>query len=244
MDRTFEIRLGFMRSMARTMVGVSRDDGGGGASQYPSVLSRTPTSSMTPATSHSIAMPAVVVAGNLLLMVWTNDNSTRTVTTPSGWTLLATGSGSVVRSCLFIRVSDGGEGGTNVTVTVSGTDPAAAHVYRIGNWNGNTANVEAAYAVNSSASGSLTGVGLTPTFGQKPALWIVTTHSSSTTVPTDSTSGFTNFLLTGDIGTTPCQVTSAYDTRDVASISAPTWSMSSTSSTTHHCASIAIRGTI
>lgn len=30
MDRTFEIRLGFMRSMARTMVGISGDDGGGG----------------------------------------------------------------------------------------------------------------------------------------------------------------------------------------------------------------------
>lgn len=52
---------------------------------FPVILSVTETSFDTNTTSHLVAMPAVVAAGDLLVILFANDADS-TVTTPSGWT--------------------------------------------------------------------------------------------------------------------------------------------------------------
>jgi len=84
-------------------------------------------------------MPATVNAGDLLIALFTNDGGA-TVTTPSGWTQLAsTANGSAVRLSVYYKIAAGTEGGTTVNfVTSANEEEAAAQVYRITNWHGTT----------------------------------------------------------------------------------------------------------
>jgi Concanavalin A-like lectin/glucanases superfamily len=65
--------------------------GGGGVEGAPTVRSRNSGAANTAATSHSINLPAGVVAGDLLLVGFSNDESTDPTTistTSTGWTVL------------------------------------------------------------------------------------------------------------------------------------------------------------
>lgn len=59
-------------------------------------------------------------AGNLLILCVTNTNTTGTITTPAGWTLLQANSQSGLISNLYYQLSNAG-GITTVTVTIGGT---------------------------------------------------------------------------------------------------------------------------
>jgi hypothetical protein len=104
----------------------------------PVVASVTETAFGTDTTSHYVNMPATVNAGDLLIVLFTNDGST-TVTTPDGWSLLASNArGTAVRLSVYYRIAAGTEGGTTVNFVTSASEQAAVQVYRITDWHGTT----------------------------------------------------------------------------------------------------------
>jgi len=104
----------------------------------PVVASVTETVFGTDTTNHNVNMPATVNAGGLLIVLFTNDGSA-TVTTPAGWTALASNSANgAVRLSVYYKIAAGTEGGTTVNFVTSASEEAAAQVYRITNWHGTT----------------------------------------------------------------------------------------------------------
>lgn len=100
---------------------------------FPSIAATNSGSSGGNATSHTVNLPAGIVAGNLLLVAFTNDGSaTVSVTTPAtGWsTLYSTPNGSNARSTVFYRFADGSEGST-ITVTTSASEGSAHASWRM-----------------------------------------------------------------------------------------------------------------
>jgi len=104
----------------------------------PVVASVTETAFGTDTTDHYVNMPATVNAGDLLIVLFTNDGNA-TVTTPAGWTPLAsTANGSSVRLSVYYKIAAGTEGSTTVNFATSSSEQAAAQVYRITDWHGTT----------------------------------------------------------------------------------------------------------
>ncbi len=104
----------------------------------PPTASVTETAFGTDTTSHNVDMPATVDAGDLLIVLFTNDGNA-TVTTPSGWTLLAsTADWPHVRLSVYYKIAGGTEGGTTVNFVTSASEQAAAQVYKITDWHGTT----------------------------------------------------------------------------------------------------------
>lgn len=122
-----------MRSGKFGFLGSFVVDAGGGPSGFPVLLDTSATAISTSSQNPRVVdLPATVANGDLLLMHVTNGSS-RTFTTPSGWTRLgAQGTSSVsTRSDWFYRIADGTEGGGSVTLTASGSSRGAAYVHRI-----------------------------------------------------------------------------------------------------------------
>jgi len=104
----------------------------------PAVASVTETAFDTATTDHYVNMPAAVNAGDLLIVLFTNDRS-ESVTTPGGWSLLASDTnGAHVRLSVYYKIAAGTEGGTQVNLITSAAEEAAAQVYRITSWHGTT----------------------------------------------------------------------------------------------------------
>jgi hypothetical protein len=159
---------------------------------FPSTLSITQTSFASDATAHLVAMPAVVDADDLLIILFSSDG-TPTITNPTGWTQKLNNSasdGSVLVTC---KDAVGNEDGTTVDVVTSVGEHAAAQVYRISAWGG---DVVADVEISTSATGSSPNPdpdSLTPTWGAKDTLWIALaglgTERAATAYPTNYTDG-------------------------------------------------------
>jgi len=104
----------------------------------PVVAVVTETVFDTDTTEHNVDMPATVNAGDLLIVLFTNDGSA-IVTTPAGWTQLASNAnGAAVRLSVYYKIAEGTEGGATVNFVTSAAEQAAAQVYRITDWHGTT----------------------------------------------------------------------------------------------------------
>ena len=104
----------------------------------PLVNSVAETAFDTATTNHYVNMPATVNAGDLLIVLFTNDG-TATVITPAGWTALASNAGNgAVRLSVYYKIAGGTEGGTTVNFMTSAAEEATAQVYRITDWHGTT----------------------------------------------------------------------------------------------------------
>lgn len=209
---------------------------GGVCNGFPSFKERLTQNFSTAATSHAVTMPSTVDAGDLLLVLFTNDANS-TVTTPSGWTLPTNGSvarGTAARGSVYIKVAGGTEDGTTVDFVTSAAEEAASQVYRIpaGEWSGTTAGVEVA---NSGDPGATTTTPNPPAlnpggWGTENTLWISYAAGSSytavTTYPTNYNGGAHNLSNTGTAG---ASVSSAWLESAVASEDPGTFTMSTNS---------------
>jgi hypothetical protein len=116
----------------------------------PAVTSVTQTTFSNDTTDHHVNLPATVSTGDLLIVLFTNDGSA-TVTTPDGWSSLASdASGSAVRLSVYYKIADGTEGGTTVDLVTSAAEQAAAQAYGITDWNGTTPPEISTVATNTS----------------------------------------------------------------------------------------------
>ena len=95
---------------------------------YP-VIQATNTSKTNGATSHTVNLPASIVAGELLVFFFTCDSGS-TITTPSGWTSVKDSTNAQRRLAMFTKTATGSEGAT-VSVTTSGTTDSAHTSYRV-----------------------------------------------------------------------------------------------------------------
>lgn len=110
--------------------------GGGGPA---TLLSVTQTVFASNVTSHPVDMPAVVNAGDMLVLgitmrADTGQDLTSAVMTPAGWTKLGQDRSNIqngTQYANFYRIASGSEGGTTVDVQTSIACHAAAQVHRI-----------------------------------------------------------------------------------------------------------------
>jgi len=104
----------------------------------PVVASVTETAFGTATMDHYVNMPATVNVSDLLIVLLTNDRN-ESVTTPGGWSLLASdANGAHVRLSVYYEIATGTEGGTTVNFVTSASEQAMAQVYRISNYHGTT----------------------------------------------------------------------------------------------------------
>lgn len=137
---------------------------------FPVVAVESGTNFAANVTTHVLNIPAGIVAGELLLILFNKDGSgTASVTTPaSGWNTLidVTGSGSVNRLYGFYRIATGSEGST-ITVT-TGSERTAYVSFKIAGWHGVTLPEFAPQTGSSPNPPLLTLAG----WGAEDTLWI------------------------------------------------------------------------
>lgn len=132
-------------------------------------------SNNTSSASHSVTLPSGIQAGNLLLMFFIKNNSNTTeLTTPSGWTELASctpNDNDVGR--IYGKIASGSEGSTQ-TVSTGSSRTAAAITYRItGNRNGLSSSELAVSSANiDGVTTTPNPPSLTPSWGAAENLWI------------------------------------------------------------------------
>jgi hypothetical protein len=219
----------------------------GGACQSataPVVSSVTSTNTGTgfasDATTHAVSMPATVAAGDLLLMLYSYDDNTATVTDPDGaggWTQIAvgnSGSGGVTGS-VWAKVATGTEGGTTVGFTTSTSQSASAQVYRVlaANWSGDITNNGIDVATGTGATtANPDPPALNPAkWDTENALWIAysagSTFTAVTTYPTNYVNGA---IVAGNSGAAGASTSSATRALSASSEDPGTFTMSASNS--------------
>lgn len=143
---------------------------GAGGGVVFGVLSITTSVDSSDTTSHSVSMPGNVIAGDLLVAIFSVDGSPSTITWGTFTEIFEnTASGNLV---IAYKKADGSEGGGTETVTTNTSEQSAHIVYRI---SGAIDPVTQAPEVSTGATGSNAVPdpdSLTPTGGPKDFLWI------------------------------------------------------------------------
>ncbi|HMN06227.1 MAG TPA: PKD domain-containing protein [Flavobacteriales bacterium] len=190
----------------------------GGGDGFP-LVAATATSAKTgtPGTTHTVALPSGIEAGDLLMIFWADANTVTTIPgTPSGWTNLYSGQwpSSNIRYMAMYRVADGTEG-NSINIT-AGAERSAHLAYRI---------AAGTYQGTPVASNMVTGNNtnpdpnnLTSGFGNVPTLWLAAAHVTGTiwaTAPTNYGGLVTS--STGNVGVDHAYMATATRKRSAAS---------------------------
>ncbi len=146
------------------------------------------------ATSHLVTMPSGVVSGNLLIVVWSNDESA--TVTSKDWTEFKTLSpNSESRISAFYKQSDGTEGATEDFVT-STSQQGGSIAYRVsGAANPSTQAPDVSTGVEANSS-SPNPDAVTPSGGSDDYLWIAVSGCDSD-AHTGGPANMSNFLEAG-----------------------------------------------
>lgn len=148
---------------------------------FPQVQSITVTEDTVSSTSHAIAMPATVNAGDLLLVFTRTGGAINSH--PGGWTLLH----SHTVTPIYAKVSDGTEGGTSITIGTSSSSTSAAQVYRITGWWGTLSTGVERAASSVVSSNTPDPPLLNPAeWGAEDTLWITVALTSSSSITINS----------------------------------------------------------
>lgn len=173
-----------------------------GAASFPAVVTTNSSAENTSTTSHTVNLPASIVAGNLLLIIWQSAALGITVTTPSGWTALGSPvtNGNNIQFIVYYKTASGSEGATQAISTNNNT-PAAHVSYQISTYQGAP---EVATATGTSANPDPPS--LSPSWGFDKTLWLAISDSvrvSTSHSVTGTPSGYTNVVSASeDLGGT------------------------------------------
>lgn len=163
---------------------------------FPVIASITETIFATDATAHLVSMPATVNVGDGLIVLLTTDGSA-TVTTPVGWKRLYTEDNSAAcRGGAYARVGRGTEGGTTVDFVTSAIENAAAQVYRITNWNGTLAGLQAGTVGEITAGTTADPAAVTAYWGSAKTRWLATCHTSTSQTVSTAPTNYTDLTQT------------------------------------------------
>jgi len=139
----------------------------GNVAAYPIIADIATT--VFSSSSTSINLPAAIASGDLLLAAFSLDEDTRSVNTPSGWTLLLNQAGvndagsNDNRMMIFYRVANGTEG-TTLAVTLPTSSRTAV-------WTGRITGAATGTAPEATGSGSTAGGTTTPNPPSETASW-------------------------------------------------------------------------
>ena len=177
-------------------------------------------------TSHTVNLPAGIVSGNLLIVVF-NADGTGVGTFPAGdWTVINSQGSGANRLTIAYRQADGGEGST-ITVTTAAAERSAHVAYRI------TGHEDpATQAPQDASTFAASGVNpdppdLTPTGGAKDYLWIaIEGHDRDRTTDAFPTNYVSNQLNARGTGANSVAVAMATDEVNAASENPGTFTIS------------------
>lgn len=97
---------------------------------FPSVVTTATTAYSANQTSHTVNLPSSIASGDLLLIWFCRDNTTGSVTAPSGWTTERGPLDQSDQSYLYSKIATGSEGAT-VTVATSNSESSTSVALRI-----------------------------------------------------------------------------------------------------------------
>jgi hypothetical protein len=142
--------------------------------------------------SHTVAMPAVVSAGNLLLMIFSTRGEL-SHSTPAGWTKVFFMDNIVTTSSIYTKTATGAEGGTSVVIDGTTGKTSAAIVYSMTDVD-HGESVEATGTFGS--EGSDDSPPITPSWGPREATYFCVCCDTSDPIdsPTAPT-GYGNAIL-------------------------------------------------
>ena len=192
---------------------------------FPAVQSITSTVFSTAATSHLVAMPAVVDTGDLLLCVL-NMGFGYTVTTPGGWSAIEN---SNTRLAVYAKDAAGTEDGTTVDFVSATAAEAVAQVYRITGWNGTVPTDIATATLTTGTSSNPDPGSVTPSWGALDTLWIAVERSAAgetvSSYPANYTNGTYDFVASNiALATSRREINAATENPGTYTISASgTW---------------------
>jgi hypothetical protein len=160
-------------------------------------------------TSHTAQLPVSIASGNLLLLIVYGNNASYTVTTPSGWTVLAQGN-TYINYNYYYKIATGSEG-TTVAITTSGSTLVTARAYRITGFKP-SGYIAVSSLYSASTSTSIDTPALTSGFGAVNTLWMTigggTTAYSVTSYPASYTN--TGFVTNASYSPLIVYATRAY----------------------------------
>ncbi len=141
-------------------------------SAFPVLLDVTQSIRTTNGTSHSIALPATVNAGDVLLVLFATDGQpvlTWDNTTAGAWTLLHdTKHAAICTLAAYWKVAAGTEDGLTLTIGLGATEQSVAQVLRFSG----AASVECGVAVGTNGSLTPDSPALAPSWGEADTYWI------------------------------------------------------------------------
>jgi len=137
----------------------------------PAVVNSAESATTTAGSSHVINLPASIVAGNFLVLIFARGSGTGSISALTGWTEML--DEAIARGITILyRVADGTEGAT-ITLTMTGsTNKSATIVYQI---SGAIDPATQPPQLSTAATGTSTApdaTTCTPTGGAKNYLWI------------------------------------------------------------------------
>lgn len=173
---------------------------------FPSVAARASARTMaTDTTSHPIGLPTGIVAGNMLLVVFSVDGSPtisiNTGVSGNNWTLGTKASyGTDVSGVYVWKIAEGSDA---LTLTTSAAEQSSHIALRITG----ASSVQGASATGSSTNSNPPS--LTPSGGAMDYLWVATRSGDSTTVSSSPPSGYNNPQGLPGIGTSSASTNTA-----------------------------------
>ena len=153
---------------------------------FPVVAATNTTDISTDDTNHVINMPALISAGDLLLVNFVKDGADD-ATIPGDWTTLKKFQCNTADAWVYI-LRKTAAGSDTLTITSTAAERSAAVAFRITGWHGTTQPEAATEATGTDAT-AMNPPALTPSWGAEDTLWIlcagVNETATSTTIPTN-----------------------------------------------------------
>ncbi len=164
----------------------------------PTVAATATSTDNASDTTQTIALPASISSGDLLLMMLGYTAAIVSTTTPTGWTLLVADTsipasqGALVA---FYRQADGTEGGS-VDVTTDVNTAAGGSTYRITGHEDPATQAPEVTSVTLATATNPDPPAITPTGGSKDYLFIACLMQDGNPTPTGSPANYSNELAT------------------------------------------------
>jgi hypothetical protein len=185
---------------------------------FPSVVnSAKGGTTTTNTTSHPITMPASIVAGNLLVCIFTTDGNPQ-VTQSGGWTrIIQEAQGANVKTVIFFKYATGGD---TLTLTTDTAEQSTHICYQL---------QDAAPPIAQASQGNSTNSNppLLNTGTSRDYLWMAVRGGDSTVVASGAPSGYANLNSQTASGTGGASTSVAYKTATAASDDPGTFTSSS-----------------
>jgi hypothetical protein len=167
---------------------------------FPQVAATNTSAQTSNTTSHTVNLPAGIVAGDLLIVLFSHDGP-QGWSFPGGWTTPTPWQDNAGQfsSAMAYRIADASEG-ASITVTTANTERSAHQSFRINSWQGSTPPEFA--PMDFGVTTTPDPESLTPSWGGGSTLWIVAGIGDADAVFSADPTGYDNVLENDSGGTT------------------------------------------